>query len=176
MRDVLKKICAMAGVVASIEVMVVEGRQKRMDLVLHFSNPVRRVWVDVSVVNQQAEAYLDRDGVADRERAKISRWGRDARDAGVEFHPFVVYTFEKFGEGAIRILRLLAESAFLSSPFPAATSAQHWMGVFTRRCVERLAVALAHANCFIVDEAMVKAVDPKARSAQVYRGLRRLVC
>ena len=49
-RDVMK-ICSQAGVVASIEVMVVEGRQRRMDLVLYFSNPVRRGWVDVSVVN-----------------------------------------------------------------------------------------------------------------------------
>ena len=46
LRDVLKKICSQAGVVASIEVMVVEGPQRRMDLVLYFSNPVRRGWVD----------------------------------------------------------------------------------------------------------------------------------
>ena len=61
MRDVLKKICAMAGVVASIEVMVVEGRQKRMDLVLHFSNPVRRVWVDVSVFFFPAHCLMPND-------------------------------------------------------------------------------------------------------------------
>ena len=48
LRDVLKKICSQAGVVASTEVMVVERRQRRMDLVLYFSNPVRRGWVDVS--------------------------------------------------------------------------------------------------------------------------------
>ena len=50
LRDVIKKICSQAGVGASIEVMLV-GRQRRMDLVLYFSNPVRRGWVDVSVVN-----------------------------------------------------------------------------------------------------------------------------
>ncbi len=49
-RDVMKKICSQAGVVASIEVMVVEGRQRRMGLVLYFSNPIRTGWVDVSVV------------------------------------------------------------------------------------------------------------------------------
>ena len=38
LRDALK-ICSQAGVVASIEVMVVEGRKRRMDLVLYFSNP-----------------------------------------------------------------------------------------------------------------------------------------
>ena len=53
LRDVVKKICSQAGVVASVEVMVVEGRQRRMDLVLYFSNPVRRGWADVSVVNPQ---------------------------------------------------------------------------------------------------------------------------
>ena len=95
LRDVLKKICALAGVVANVEVMVVEGRQKRMDLVLYFSNPVRRVWVDVSVVNPQAEAYVGRNGIVARENAKLARWRAAASDAGVEFLPFVVDTFEK---------------------------------------------------------------------------------
>ena len=85
LRDVLKKICAMAGVVANIEVMVVEGRQKRMDLVLYFSNPVRRVWVDVSVVNPQVVSYIGRDGIDDREKAKVARWSGAASDLGIEF-------------------------------------------------------------------------------------------
>ena len=174
LRDVLKKICALAGVVANVEVMVVEGRQKRMDLVLYFSNPVRRVWVDVSVVNPQAEAYVGRNGIVARENAKLARWRAAASDAGVEFLPFVVDTFGKFGERAMVVLRKIAESAFCSHPYPAGTSPDHWRGAFARSCVERLAVALAHANSFIVDEAIAKAVDPRARPAMIYRGLRKL--
>ena len=101
LRDVLKKICAMAGVVANIEVMVVEGRQKRMDLVLYFSNPVRRVWVDVSVVNPQVVSYIGRDGIDDREKAKVARWSGAASGLGIEFLPFVVDSFGKFGGGGV---------------------------------------------------------------------------
>ena len=41
--------------------------------------------------------------------------------------------------------------------------------------MERLAVALAHANSFIVEEATVKAGDSSAETAKIYRGLRKLV-
>ena len=174
LRDVLKKICSQAGVVASIEVMVVEGRQQRMDLVLYFSNPVRRWWVDVSVVNPQAASYVGKDAVAYRENAKRSRWSKAASEAGVEFWPFVVDTFGKFGEGAKSVVDAIAESALQSFPYPIGTAPAHWKGTFARGCVERLAVALAHANSFIVEEASLKAINPRATASQIYRGLSKL--
>ena len=173
-RDVMKKICSQAGVVASIEVMVVEGRQRRMDLVLYFSNPVRREWVDVSVVNPQAPSYVGKDAVVCREKAKRSRWSEAASKAGIEFCPFVVDTFGKFGEGAKSVLDAIAEAALQSFPFPIGTSPAHWKGTFVRGCMERLAVALAHANSFIVEEASLKAINPRASASQIYRGLGKL--
>ena len=77
--------------------------------------------------------------------------------------------------GALSVLRSITESAFASFPHPVGTSPVHWKGAFTRRCVERLAVALAHANSFIVEEATVKAGDSSAETAKIYRGLRKLV-
>ena len=167
LRDVLKKICSQAGAVASIEVMVVEGRQRRMDLVLYFSNPVRRGWVG------QAPSYVGRDAVVYRENAKRSRWSEAASKAGIEFCPFVVDTFGKFGEGAKSVLDAIAESALQSFPYPIGTSPAHWKGTFVRGCMERLAVALAHANSFTV-EASLNAINPRASASQIYRGLGKL--
>ena len=98
----------MIMLVASIEVMVVEGRQLRMDLVLYFSNPVRRGWVDVSV-NPQAPWYVGEDAVVYREKTKRLRLSEAASEAGIEFCPFVVDTFGKFGEGAKSVLDAIAE-------------------------------------------------------------------
>ena len=156
----MKKICSQAGVVASIEVMVVEGRQRKMDLVLYFSDPARRGWVDVSVVNPQAASYVGKDAVVYREKAKRSRWSKAASEAGVEFCPFVVDSLESL-ERAKNVLDAIAESALQSFPHPIGTSPAHWKGTFVWGCVERLAVALAHANSFIVEEASLKAINPR---------------
>ena len=118
---------------------------------LYFSNPVRREWVDVSVVNPQASSYVGKDAVVCREKAK--RWWSEASKAGIEFCPFVVDTLGKFGEGAKSVLEAIAEKALQSFSFPIGTSPAHWKGTFVRGCMERLAVALAHANNFIVEEA-----------------------
>ena len=73
----------------------------------------------------------------------------------------MVDTFGKFGEGAKSVLDAIAESALQSCPYPIGTSPAHWKGTFVRGCMERLAVALAHANSFIVEEASLKAINPR---------------
>ena len=46
--NLLASVCSRAGFTAT-EVMVIEGKQKRMDIVITL--PTRRVWIDVSVIN-----------------------------------------------------------------------------------------------------------------------------
>ena len=76
-----------------------------------------RVWVDVSVVSPQAPSYVGKDAVVYRENAKRSRWSEAASEAGIEFCPFVVDTFGKFGEGPKSALDAIAESALQSFPY-----------------------------------------------------------
>ena len=68
----------------------------------------------------------------------------------------------------------IAESALQSFPYPIGTSPARWKGIFVRDYVERLAVALAHANSFIVEEASLKAINPRASASRIYRGLGQL--
>ena len=113
----------------------------------------------MSVVNPQAPSYVGKDAVVYREKAKRLRWSR---------------YFGKFGEGARSVLDAIAESALQSFPYPIGTSPAHWKGAFVRGCMERLAAALAHANSFIVEEAILKAITPRASASQIYRGLGKL--
>ena len=80
----------------------------------------------------QAPSYVGKDAVVCREKAKRSRWSEAASKAGIEFCPFVVDTFGKFGEGAKSVLDAIAESALQSFPYPIGTSSAHWKGTFVR--------------------------------------------
>ena len=84
---------------AIIEVMVVEGRQRRMDLVLYFSNPVRRGWVDVSVVNPQAPSYVGKDAVVCREKPSVRGGARRRARQGLSFAPLWSILLESLERG-----------------------------------------------------------------------------
>ena len=47
--NLLASICRLLGLTATTEVMAVEGKQKRMDIVITL--PTCRVWIDVSIIN-----------------------------------------------------------------------------------------------------------------------------
>ena len=65
---------------------------------------------------------------------------------------------------------------FTAETFPTTERWVKWLyGTASfLRTTERLAVALAHANSFIVEEASLKAINPRATASQIYRGLSKL--
>ena len=93
--NVLVDMLHTIGVTASAEVMILEGSQKRMDIVVTLATG--RVWVDVSVVNPLASTYVnDKTPLVTRQKQKKGKYGNIARERGVRFIPFIVSTFGEF--------------------------------------------------------------------------------
>ena len=159
------------GIPTTWEVMVVEGRQKRMDLVLHFATG--RMWIDVSIVNPQAPAYVKTDATSAREKEKRTKWGEEARERNVGFKAFVLDTFGKVGGEALEVLKTIAHHAYINSPNPIMQSPQRWEGEYRRELVVKLCCALAHANHCIIEESGLKCFKPYTSTAAMYRGLLR---
>ena len=170
--NVLMKACNRAGIAVTREVMVINGTQKRMDLVLHF--PTGRVWVDVSIVNPQAKSYVGYDGKERREREKQGKWGVHATKLKVTFVPFILDTFGAMGVLASKLLARIAGSARHCTPIPLGTNPAVWIGKYRREIVERLTVALAYANHCMIEEAAMKAVSPNVDVNEMYKGLRKM--
>ena len=98
----MASICRLLGLTATTEVMVVEGKQKRMDIVVTL--PTRRVWIAVSIINPLAPSYLrHKDPKTSREKAKTANWGMHAEQRGVEFIPFIVDVYGGIGEQAKKV-------------------------------------------------------------------------
>lgn len=167
---VVRKMCARAGIPTTWEVMVIEGRQMRMDLVLHFSTG--RQWVDVSIVNPQRPSYVEKDATKAREGAKRAKWGTLAKDNNVGFSTFAMDTFGRLGEEAIAVLEKISHHAFLNTPYQTMESPEVWEGKYRRELVVRLSVALGHANYCIVEEASLKSMRSYISTAAMYRGLK----
>ena len=151
-------MCCEAGFTTTTEVMVVEGKQKRMDLVITL--PTGRVWIDVSFVNPLAPSYLsDKDPKATREKAKVAKWGNDARHRGVTFVPFIVDIYGGIGGQAKEWLGEIAKAAAIrnmveidSRDITPAT----WQGQYRWELVSQIGAAVAHANYCMVEEAALK--------------------
>ena len=169
---VLKQLAAEAGIVASIEVAVLENSQRRMDVVLHL--PTGRVWIDVSVVNSQAPSYIRKGAAAariEREKAKCTSWLSNNKGKNIRFLPFVIDTFGGLGDSAITVLELIAKQAYYSSPLPIFADPAAWQGKYRRELLEKVSTTLTYANCCMVEEVIIKARRPEARTTGVYRGL-----
>ena len=165
--SLLAKMCTEAGLVATTEVMVVEGRQKRMDLVITL--PTGRVWIDVSVVNPQAPSYVkDTNPKRTREQAKTAKWQLEAKKKWVQFIPFVVDTFGGLGKQAKDWLGKVAVEGARRKAAYISTSIEHYIGRYKWGLVERIGVAVAHANYCMVQEASIKSEFPKARTGMLY--------
>ena len=165
--SLLAKMCTEAGLVATTEVMVVEGRQKRMDLVITL--PTGRVWIDVSVVNPQAPSYVkDTNPKRTREQAKTAKWQLEAKKKWVQFIPFVVDTFGGLGKQAKDWLGKVAVEGARRKVAYISTSIEHYIGRYKWGLVERIGVAVAHANYCMVQEASIKSEFPKARTGMLY--------
>jgi hypothetical protein len=167
---VLRKMCARAGIPTTWEVMVIEGKQMRMDLVLHFSTG--RKWIDVSIVNPQRPSYVDKDATKAREGEKRAKWGELAKENNVGFSAFVMDTFGRLGEEATATLEKIAHYACLNNPYPTMDSPEVWEGRYRRELVVRLSVTLGHANYCIVEEAGLKSMRSYISTAAMYRGLK----
>ena len=168
---VLRRMCAKAGIPTTWEVMVIEGSQMRMDLVLHTS--AGRVWVDVSIVNPQCPSYVKADATKAREGEKRGKWKKLASERGVAFKPFVMDTFGRLGEEAIALLKTIARSACMNNPEPIMGDPRAWEGRYRRDLVVRLSVSLAQANYCIVEENLLKSTRAYISTAAMYRGLKK---
>lgn len=168
--NVLVDMLRAVGVVASAEVMILEGSQKRMDVVLTL--PTGRVWVDVSVVNPLIETYVtDTSPLVTREKAKEGKWGNSARTHRVRFVPFIVSTFGGLGPKALEFLGFIANEAFQKGLITTSTSMQHAVGQYRGSLVQRVGVAVAHANSCMVGEVRARAVNHAAKTGPLYAAL-----
>jgi hypothetical protein len=160
--NVLVDMLRAIGITASAEVMILEGSQKRMDIVVTLASG--RVWVDVSVVNPLIASYLnDKNPLVTRQKQKQEKYGVHARNLRVRFIPFVVSTFGGLGPLAAEFLKWIAVQAFEKGLIVAASGAEHATGQYRWGLTQRIGVAIAHANSCIVQEARARAVHPKAR-------------
>ena len=168
--NVLVDMMRDVGVVASAEVMVLEGSQKRMDVVLML--PTGRVWIDVSVVNPLIATYItDPSPLDTREKQKVGKWGNLARTQRVRFVPFIVSTFGGLGPKALEFLGFIASEAFQKGLITTSTSMEHAVGQYRAGLAQRVGVAVAHANSCMVGEVRARAVNPRFKTGPLYSAL-----
>ena len=168
--NLLASITRRLGLTAITEVMVVEGKQKRMDIVITL--PTRRVWIDVSIINPLAPSYLrHKDPKSSREKAKTSNWGAHAEQRGVEFIPFIVDVYGGIGEQAKKWLGELAKVAARRNMVDIIgrdITPDTWQGQFRWELVSQIGAALAHANYCMVEEAAIKSEWPRAQTQGLF--------
>ena len=153
--EFLRNFCRRAGFVVRKEVVCVEGRQKRMDLVIYSLEG--DIWIDVSVVDQLARSHIKNPKACKhREQEKHSKWDRFASNRGVKFVPFVLNLAGGLGEEALEFLSTLANQALNSDPFTIPNQ-KRWKDVYIEIVLQRLSAVLAHGIKISVDEAKTKA-------------------
>ena len=169
--NVLASMLNEVGIATTSEVMVLEHSQKRMDVVAHL--PTGRVWLDTSIPNPMCPAYLkDPDPKKTRAKAKNAKWREKATSASSRFVPFIVDTFGGIGEEAKAFLQYIAEQAYEKGVICATTSMEHAVGQYRWGLVQRIGVAIAHANQCMMEEVRVRATHPKAKTACLYKSVR----
>ena len=166
-------MCREAGFVVRTEVMVVDGTRKRMDIVIIL--PRKCIWIDVSVINPCLPAYAKKNALQIRAGEKIAKWNPHASTRGYEFVPAIFDVFGAVGSQLTIFLTKIAEKARATLPYPIDKSAVAWAGAYRRELVCRLAVALAHGNHLMVEEAIMRARDQPGSTASNFNGLRRSV-
>ena len=152
------------GFTATTEVMVIEGEQKRMDIVITLTTG--RVWVDVSLVNPLAPSYLrSKDPKTTREKAKDKKWSDHARSNGIEFIPFIVDVYGGIGEQAKKWLGQIARAAAIRNMVDIGSrgiTPATWQGQYRWELVSQIGAAVAHANHCMMEEAALKSEWPRA--------------
>ena len=160
------------GVTASAEVMILEGSQKRMDIVITLATG--RVWVDVSVVNPLTSTYLnDKSPLVTRQKQKKSKYGDLARERGVRFIPFIVSTFGGLGPLAAEFLKWVANEAHGKGLIATSSGVEHAVGQYRWGLTQQIGVAIAHANCCMVQEARARAINPKAKTSALFEAVQK---
>jgi hypothetical protein len=159
-----------AGMVARTEVRVVNGTQKRMDVVVYTAR--RILWIDVSIVNPLCPSYVgDKDPLEARAKTKKAKWVGHAEEAGVVFMPFILNVFGGLGPSAHNVLHMIASQALINHPYSPAIAPGKWMGNHKAESTQRIAAALAFITHKTVEEAYVVAQGMKP--VDIYKGARR---
>ena len=179
--SVLLQMFLDAGFVARKEVMVIPGRQKRMDIVVYLPNGAQW-WIDVSITSPYGRSAINKNHVAGRETHKRSKWETFAETAGAVFIPAVFSTTGCVGGGAASILGKVTAKALENFPYYlSGQEEKEWMSKYHRELVERLAIVIAISNANIVEEASIKArtyhvrYRPERGSFRYLRRSRRLL-
>ena len=160
-----------AGMCARREVQVVNGTQKRMDVVVY--SGAKRFWIDVSIVNPLAATYVrSRNAIKVRESVKRGRWSRHAAAVGAIFLPFVVNAFGGLGPSAISVLQMVAVQALKASPYRRTAPAGRWMQAHREASAQRVTAAIWHINNINIEEALARSQG--RRQGNLYKGVRKL--
>ena len=167
--NVLSKMLSEVGLTCTIEVMVLDDSQKRMDIVITL--PTGRVWLDVSFVNPLTPTYVsDRNPKLTREKAKKAKWTDKARRAmKTRFIPFIIDTFGGVGDEAMEFLKFIASRAYEKGVISASTSMEHAVGQYRWGLVQRIGAAVAHTNACMIEEARVRSSKRNAKTKVIFK-------
>jgi hypothetical protein len=172
-----------AGLVARTEVRVIGGTQRRMDIIIYLPQG-ERMWIDVSVINPEAPSYLGKTdaAVVIREKEKEAKWGKYAKERGIQFIPAVLDVHGNAGAGFESILQFIAAKAMVSQAYMATTDPLTWKARYVSRIRQRLSTTLAYGNYLMIEEACLLATTGSRRGlgqlcktalTKIYRGFQR---
>jgi hypothetical protein len=154
--EVLRLLMHQAGYVVRKEVFIIDGTQKRMDLVVTTAN--KDFWIDVRIVNPLAASNIAKaDPLKDGEIEKDNKYGAEARARGFVMIPFVVNAFGGLGKKALEVVQMIAAKALLNTPCPNISNPTRWTALYRHMVVHRVTSALAHAVGVSIDEALIRA-------------------
>jgi len=167
-----------AGKVAYTEVMVNPDGQERMDVV-HFDG-TRRVWTDVTIANPlcsedrrkraaSSKLAVARDAEAGKRKPKIVGLAMDRR---ADVRPFAMETTGALGPSAQSLVRYIAEARAEKDMGRQedvdSGAVKRLVGAHIKRITQRLAITMLKFNCVILEEATIKARDPRNPVLRLY--------
>ena len=171
---IVRMVCNLlisAGKVARTEVRVVNGTQKRMDVVVYTAS--KTYWIDVSVVNPMAPSYVKKkDPIKIRENTKRARWQSLAAAQNVEFLPFVLNVFGGLGPSPLSVVQMICSAALRSYPYRRACPPGQWMARHRDSILQRITVAIGHINNLNITEAVTRSQGIRQR--KLFKGAMRL--
>jgi len=167
-----------AGKPASTEVMINPDGQERMDIV-HFDGP-RANWTDVVVSNPlcsksrrkraaSGKLAVARDAETGKKSPNIVVLAKDRR---ANVRPFAMETTGALGPSAQELVRYIAEARAekdMGGQEDVDSGAiKRLISAHIKRITQRLAITMLKFNCVMLEEATIKARDPRNPALRLY--------
>ena len=92
-----------------------------------------------------------------------------------DFQPIILETTGFLGEDAKKFIHFVAKKAAkTTTDVVIVTEKQEarFIQTYSRKIVEQVSIAVAHANALIVEETLMKATNPESDATSLYRELR----